>query len=1712
MRSNRADALEGEAFPKPRGLWDHYRDLVESLTAIRTTRRAMMVGAAGLSAGLPLIGPLVRAACCFTCDADSHAFRVFIGGIEVWKIDRRWFDGIALLHVEQSASHLHVQLRQARFPGTDLPADLCLKVERGGTGWYGRLVLDGLKFDASFPFHTWLLGYHRATGEANIGRIAFRGAGDVRLDGVHGHASFGPDWTLDLGGLHRASMRIGHEETALQSLRIELNSCRPAHGKDALPVERLTDIWPIPAEGQSIGLEGVTPRVSVGSAHAVWFIRASSSKTVRVMMRLREGPAHLHWPGPSNLRLKAQRVDYTLDYADQSRKVQGAAVLPTREWHDAGALAVEFASDESDGKVWLVANDASPGEVSEVLAMASPRASRFVVSLPGCDAAMFKLRPVASGSAARPAEYGAGISSLAHCVIPLDDYDLVIRRASDAFAATLRFKHIDLRLTSNGWVIVARPESAGAMPLIEYDFGSQHLMEQAVYISDWACIPASGCKKAEDMPVPEPLAALAILRALCDGRLDGKQGDLTNSPVSAADLKKAGIGPDDLDKLLEKLGANGLREKFAEFRRSEGLRNFLRGSQPGVKGRVKTERAGASRLLFSLAPGARIPLTLQALLSWAAYAPPLPDPKNPPVPLFIPVLPRRALAAGTEELPGESEGQAQSPTITRPLSLGDPLSAPFEYATGIEVPARLVMSPIAGDPASWIQSMTQPTSAARGAVPGRNELWNVRLTATKVRAVFSPDARDVLDVSCKAPLVAGACPGPHNLIKVNIFKPPAPFAGDASACEFRASTDARDRHELVALTALYGFRIQGGSSQARKCNSNEVSRSGDGKYVPVPIDVSLLQLTSLGANFKYKGRWAPPSAPSDLSGALSVVRYDHNGQIGRDTLARVEYKGFLFPMGLPAVLIKMTERRFCFETSTSGKMQSVARLVQRFFIVVRAATRVFPALDQPNENRYWGHASIDIGDFTTPDLDKPDENGVDTLGQAAFWPRNLCGEDVAFPFAEPASRSSYTAPQVFVDNNVVNTGIMLAKVVRAWRKMTAQALSCDVNAWPHGDAPGFARVRSGRLPYVPGMHGDNTEVETDRVLLDVQTPFDDGFVNADDTPLCVPRMSARGERLNQPPFFPARRRCRVSLTHVSTITGNASARYLLEYDRMYGHAGFASEFNAGQIFAVFVAPGPVLDFRGDTSRSGGFASPSTAIVYLSAQRGLLGGPPKELVELNPASAQAALLTKAKVKGAPPAATPSHHGDFDPVEFFSAFIGDAKLLGIVRIVDILKVALAATGTKIPTIKRENLFNLTRDALLAIIGGVKSGLSNAMALVKSQTAQAPVVAARLVPQLERLQQDADELEKMLNASPFDEGRMLALLRDFSVASTAFAADVNGLAQHPELLLPPEQQKMLEQLHKAWDALQHFDFDRDVGSWLRPMVKDLIDQAVDKKVAELIGALTGSPEFGRVLQTLRDLQASLTAVIAQVQDIAQQKAFELWNAYLALLAKVDEYHRQAAALLAPQAAKAALIKSQIDQLLGTMSEIGHSVDHKVRDAQDQLTNAVKNYTGQLTQQLSRFEVEGIPKLAAPANTSPSTDELQVAARRELAAVRQFANAFSDELAIDISTLSQLVAPPKGDPEVLNPASKAPRAWALGWDITDDATRATLVQFSYYTTYPKRLAAQIMRLYTLIERIELLRQRHAGPGGVRVSLLDRDRRIQVPRRVPVFARGRQE
>lgn len=1654
----RVDERRSKPFPIQSSLTAHYEAFLARLGDLRTTRRSLLLGVAGVSAGLPMAGALARAASRFSVDTTSTRLNVQVGGRSAWRVDTTWFDGRPRLNVKHSDGYLRVQLRDALFPASKLPADFTLVTKRAGVDWTARLSFPAIDFDAEFPFDQWLLGLERAKAPASISDLAFRQPTEFHFDHLTGQASFGPDWILDLNGLSGCGLRVGKQRVELTALRLELPSAR-ASDQQATD-QRCLEIWPTMGTGRALRFVAGEKSLLLTPEQAHAYI-AASPESVLMMMEGGAEHAKLLWKvaGLRELELPTRAARINMHYTGGRAELSGRAVVSGYNWHHDDKLSVELALAESESDIAL-----SNQEAAAAVPAPLPIPHRFVVSLPGCDAAMFS-RP-AEPTPQLPVALGATLFDLGKHNIALDQYELVLKRAADALALTVRFRNVHLVFTWRGWQLVS---DADAGSLIEFDFGPQHLQEEAVYIDNWPCasVEPAGCTQAfpSKIPVSDELAALAVLELGVTS--DDKK--YSYSPLSKADLATNNLR--DSKALVKHMYATDARAKdFRAFRSNAELRTLLAGLGTGTADKcANIERSRATHLTFDFdAPGGMM-FTVDNLLAWASADMPGGS-HNAMKGTYRARLSARA-AAATERcfVPFDKHDDPDHPRIMRPMSLIHRNASIADYATAIEVPARLVMSPVAGATSKW-------SGISNQALAGRSELWSVRLTGAQIRAVYAHDARRYdAPASCITAPECDTGSGNPDQYQVDIFNPPRPFKRDAAKCDFRTSLDARDRHEILIQSSFNGFKALCGSAQVA-CTP-EPEKDDQGRHVSVPIEAAYLQLSSLGASFKYKARWDPPAGPS---GALSVTRYDHHGQLGRDIVVRVEYKGFLFPIGHPAILVKLTERRFCFEKAAAGKFQLVARLVQRFFIHVPAFTRAMPAVGQPNEHRLWGHAALHMDEVSTGDLSDPtcENSSFAGLGQSAFWPRNLARSLIEFEFGEPGTHTLYAAPLLFVDNNVAHSSDMLKTVIDKWREQTHGLLQLPSAKWlsPDQDLRGFARVRSARLPYVVGLRGDNTDIETDAVILDVQNRLDEQ-ANIAGSAACAYRyapyddrdwgVTARMEAQKQPPFYPVRRRCRIKLSKLAMLSGLPGQTYLIEFDPVFAACGFNPGQNGGQIYARLVGEPAMLNFSGNTSKSGGFANPSTAIVYLSAKRGPLGGNRADLIALT-VSGTLADNTKifgAELKPAPvlvslqsPQTTSqltianAHAENMVPAEFFSAFIGDAKILGVVRIADIVRSALSAAGSAIPTINTDALFDFAEDALRPVVKVARDTLDNVSNdLSKSVPA---AVQARLAPRMQEVGELLHALDLLLGNRPVDGARLLVQANAFARALTNLAQTVDGLAHEPTVLLPPDIQSVVDTLTNILDAMRNPNFQHVLRKSLKLAVEAFVDAQLVSGLAELRKAIVGSPE----MQTLREMIDALRGKVESIKQLLDQVRNDLAAALDDALVELFGMVRDMAALVAllnDSVAEAVVLRAKLQTAAGELVAGYGDIKHSALDA---VYMRITGFQSAVNKCLTAAEAA----LAAPV----LSETARALAAPHMASARRASIALADAMQDQVWRIRVLLNPALEVPE---PPQDAPHALLK----LDDELASSLRRIQYVAAVPATMVRQVQKLTEMLQAL---------------------------------------
>lgn len=505
---------------------------------------------------------------------------------------------------------------------------------------------------------------------------------------------------------------------------------------------------------------------------------------------------------------------------------------------------------------------------------------------------------------------------------------------------------------------------------------------------------------------------------------------------------------------------------------------------------------------------------------------------------------------------------------------------PPESVTALELPYRLITSPIS--PSHWVHSTNAVIDEDK-----RAELWHTRLsgtdttgapTAAKIRAIWSPD----YDLPGIAQIVNDVLP-------------------------FRMSLDALDREMLVKLMAGYNEKL--------------AHPPGAG-YTPHAARSQRLMLSALGALLDVEGSWDP------LPSMVGLEQWRHLASLGRDQYVRVVYKGFLFPFGHSASLIKVTERKF---ENHNGSKKRIAVLRQRFFVVVREQVRTYSGTGHQFKGRNFPFKSVRILTRVTPNLLAPDhakstaveapstQNTNNTLfsgteavaKRTCFWPMVSTTTNFKFDVVVTdisGQNTSFSVPMMFV--GVEANQLKAAPVVAAYNYETAE---------PRRNArPGGASISFAALPTNPEAKGD-PRLPTSLISFHA--------AKLDVTP-------------NRPRVYPEVEEAEVGIRAVQRMLNEPNATLTVKYPQVYKENAFGGG-NTGEVFLQAVndyALGFGEDVKSDSL--GALVSPSMDIAGLSR----IVGTAADLTEV------------AKNK-------------FNPDQFFK----DAKILGGISIADIIGVA-------------------------------------------------------------------------------------------------------------------------------------------------------------------------------------------------------------------------------------------------------------------------------------------------------------------------------------------------------------------------------------------------------------------------------------------------------
>ena len=1223
----------------------------------------------------------------FTCEVSEPRIVFWLHGKPRWVIDTGWFGGAPRLTHSRKAGSIRIELANATFPGTRLPADFVCEIRQRTLAWQMELFFTLGGFRSQVPFVRWLAQKETARADVRLeAEICALGVGgDARLSG-YAVAEYSPDWSLKFQGGRVATVRGLGENLESDTARLVLldaaapslvtHSGRP-HTLITLP--RATRTWALDPGCKLAGpgyLE--CPDNVFHTLHLETFEEANG-RPVRALLAegAAEGPQpafHLtdgvqKWGGePLRLPLVGARFACLFDSTGTGERAFVADYSESSVAFRLHGCSLHLGHAPGTPPFELSANGGGPDLCCEPAvhrmhlplagALADPfdvpRGTRLnLAALSAGDHPLLTLtaapiveQRVLPGAAQVQPLQGKG-SSLAEKAVtseafaqlvpknfravlaPAGPFVVPVVRPEDLLVLRFEFRNLKVQVGPGQPPLLVRVP--GAKPMVIVHLPPQNVGEQAFYetadCSGKSVQPRAKSEaekdRAETIPgetakfpiranlagwsrlafrLPDNVPALAYsLVNIKDGAGNEIPGLLDWSRLDPVVAAAAAPPPDPplliLDpgiRLQPGLAPNSPLQQLRPIPQSlpfQETPNELRWHE--VRGSAKplaraqawlvADRVASAPLEWGRPSARRVQVQLKPQFQEATQA--------------------------VKPLGGVAQLYQVAPT---PPNRDD-----LPGLTAIEAPFRLFVSP--SPMGGWAHSQL-PVQRNN-----RFELWHSRLGVRRqdprgnwyvdegddwfrtLRAIWSPD----YDPTKPADWRGYA----FNAEKWKHFSAANPTKWNP----YRMPLDTRDRNELVHLMA--DSTIAPSAWRARVAK------------------VDQFMLSSLGAWIRL--RYA---ADVPLGTPLTVEEWRHRGTMGRDHFVRVVYKGYFFPFGHRASLIKVTERKF---ELVDGKI--VACLRQRMFIVVRNPVKTYPAPKEqtaPSHGRSFPYRKVQFRTLITPNLDDPTMPPSAVPGappQEVFWP-HVCGKIFSFNLAaeDQAGRvSEFSVPCAFVSSAVAGVPNLMHTLM--------PPAGVNPSYLPGPPGRNVTELSSQKIAYAPMQQGMDTVLETVQLTFGAEIPTD------------VTGLEAAG----QPVFYPTVHQGTVRVPAIQDLLGD-STPIAVRYATAYKQFGLTPNGNAGALYLELVNK-LGLGFSGD--KAGGVATPNMDVTALSAIKGPVGGNP------------------AKFAG----------GQFDPKEFFNYSPNQdpktpqdkanaakqARLLGGIALADIIQPGAAGEAPHLVT---------------------------------------------------------------------------------------------------------------------------------------------------------------------------------------------------------------------------------------------------------------------------------------------------------------------------------------------------------------------------------------------------------------------------------------------
>jgi len=1167
-----------------------------------------------------------------------------MGGVERFVIDGARFVGRPRVLVERTGGTCTLALLNARWPGTDLPADLTLTV-RPGLLNRTATIETALGMKATVRLEPWLQGRERAVAPARLeNALCALGNGErVQLRG-EAELCFAPDWTLAVegDGIAHCEMLGASLSSSLVHLRLpavdETSLIVPVVSRRTLiHLDRGGRQWPIVPESLSGGLMSF---VAEGSPFDLLTVEAAES----MAGNRRHAAVAESLNGRSALAVVPSRTLHGSDGQPAALPLRNARLAVAFDpGGDTVAVSARFADPvwlHADGTSLLVGDE---GDTSRFELVARAGIAQSLTATPSLLATLARLadagrtivepaRPAPGsliamrlGSIASPVSGGLILADLVFDPDrPVDPPTVTVSapvrivRPEDLLVLDVMFHNMSVQSVGG----VRKISRTGSPAYLILQFQPQAINEQAFFETE-------SSSTSED-PTPPPVASRIAEASRLAFSVPASQGPFDFTIENILDLVRRwnmNLIPTGQEPPKAEPSSNGLL--------IDGVFEIPMITADDIKVGAQTNTAIGAALKGAVARRSSTTLKGPMVRTTERVDPRVRvDPR-------IKVDATRDVAGATETAFARFETtRFRRSSIYRKsarefrivdqyrgniFTIKPELRPPSAAETIIEAPFRMLLSP--NTTGAWAHS-SKPVVSPR---TGRAELWHTRLgvrgsdgirddgnaptevkegetiTTSTMGAVTQNDFVFEGESNLRAVRAVWArdehflqyetTPGSGTWFEETKaeyadsgFKSrPKHFPSNPDDWAFRASLDATDRFDIVQLSANYWIR----------------------DYTPKPIRVDRLMLSALGAWMNVRGAWTIPAAPCvgkdngtipTVEGDyLSVEEWRHRMAMGRDTYVRVVYKGYLFPFGHQASLIKVTERKF-----HRNKPGNPAYLRQRMYIVVREPERTYlgTGLTIPSGNGLPNRQldlemplmRVKLQTLVTPNIDPPEASDISSLSQSLFWVRVADADFLWHIEAEDfdGHTFSFTAPLIFMENSKKHDASAVGAAITKYNTGTWDG---DGSTAAQRKARPTRRLEGASLTIAPSSSksGDTTFEATEATFSAEQ--------------LTMVQLNTLG-KCDSPLFYPVVRAMRLVIPAMRGISGNKEPGRFTWHNSYLEH-GFAA--GAGQNKGeMLLANDPVeaklkMSFQTAGDKAGALVKPNMALAGLSRKMGPVSG-------------------------------------------------------------------------------------------------------------------------------------------------------------------------------------------------------------------------------------------------------------------------------------------------------------------------------------------------------------------------------------------------------------------------------------------------------------------------------------------------------------------------